>query len=164
MLPAAAYFALHFLLYILVLRRLGAFRREKVIFFYHAGPAICLAACAAAAVVLRPSADRLAGAALVVSLQGIYSLSFLELWSLAQGGYSLSILNYFESARRAGRPGDPADLEAIGESKKSDRLAALERLSLVQPTGPRYALTRRGRVVSTVLRGVTRLANLKDVG
>jgi hypothetical protein len=152
----AGYLALHFGLYVLVFRHLAAFRRESLIFRYHAFSALASATVAALAVAWNPSAERWAEATLVVGLHGIYSLSFLELWSLAQGGYSLRILMDLE---RVGPAPDWAILEEIGAAKKANRLANLQRLGLLQAQDGRLFLSRRGRWVAAALAGIVRLIN-----
>src|SRR5207248_3861685 len=97
-----AYVAAHFGLYALVLRRLPRFIEERVIFAYHAVSAVVLT-------VLAPGlwlVGVIDFATLVglVSLHGLYSMSFLELWSLSQGGYSLQILDLIERSEAAGAP------------------------------------------------------------
>jgi hypothetical protein len=159
-----SYILLHLGLYVLLFRHLDLLKQERAIFLYHAVPALGLTVFALLTVLAGAAADRLAQALLLISLQGIYSLSFLELWSLTEGGYSLSILSYFESARRAGRQPDLADLEHIGAGKKTNRLASLQRLSLLQPTGRGFRLTWRGRIVSAALHVLCSLANLENVG
>jgi hypothetical protein len=154
----------HFGLYALLLRHLGAFGRERGIFLYHAVPAAAVAVAALAAAVAAPAWAGPAEVVLVIGLQGIYSLSFLELWALAEGGYSVAILIRLEAARRAAAEVDPAGLEQFGAGKKTGRLAGLQRLSLIQPEGQGYRLTRRGRVVAAAMHALARLSNLKEAG
>jgi hypothetical protein len=99
-------------------------------------------------------------AAALLSLHGLYSLSFLELWSLAEGGYSLSILTHID--RGAGRAlVEVSALKEIGGSKKQSRLLDLKRLGLVERADERLRLTRRGQLVAAVLAGLAWLANLR---
>jgi hypothetical protein len=147
-----------------VLRHLDAFRKERVIFLYHTLPAGAVGLAALAAALAVPAPVMLAKAALVMSLHGIYSLSFLELWSLAQGCYSVSILGYLEGARRSGVPADMAELEKIGADKKKNRLDNLQRLALIRRKGQGFGLSWSGRVVATGLHVLMCLANLKEAG
>ncbi|HJT78345.1 MAG TPA: hypothetical protein VJ739_14170 [Gemmataceae bacterium] len=158
------YVAAHFAAYVLLFRHRAAFRRERPIFLYHAGPALAVTLTALALALAAPTPGRLAAFVLVVSLHGVYSISFLELWSLAQGGYSVNMLGWFERANAAGARPDLAELETIGSGKKADRLGGLQRLGLLQPHGPGYRLTGRGRLVAAALYGILRLANLKEPG
>ena len=112
-----AYLSAHFLLYALVFRNLRFFYQEKNIFLYHAISFFSLSAAGAGLLVWEPAA--LGRVIAAVSLHGIYSLSFLELWALSDGGYSLRILDQID------QPGAAADfksLEVLGASKKKYRL------------------------------------------
>lgn len=159
----------HLLLYVLVLRRRDAFRSERVIFRYHVLSALLLTAVAltglAATVAgwLAPgSGVNLDTAVAVVALHGTYSLSFLEVWSLAEGGYSLQILEHVRSAEQAGRPLDVAALRAIGSAKQASRLDGLGRLGLVRQHGEQIELTGVGRVIAAVLASIAWLTNVQD--
>jgi len=111
------------------------------------------------AAVCYPTDEQVAGAVMIVGLQGIYSLSFLELWSLAQGGYSLRILMDWEAT---GRTPDWTGLQRIGAAKKANRLASLQRLSLLLTHQSNFSLSRRGRLVAAALAGVNRLIGQKQ--
>jgi hypothetical protein len=99
-----------------------------------------------------------------ISLHGIYSTSFLELWSLAEGGYSLSILRLLRDAGVDGRSVQPATLQAIGARKKGSRLQGVLKLRLVRQRRDQFELTRAGQVVAHVLAGVAWAANLRELG
>src|SRR3954454_15181823 len=90
------YLALHALVYATVLRPRDAFRRERGIFAYHALSAVGVTLVVLARLALAPSLDTLATFVAVVCLHGIYSTSFLEVWSLSQASYSLKILRHVE--------------------------------------------------------------------
>ena len=156
----ASYLAAHFLAY-LWLRRLAALRTEKGIFLYHLVPALVMSAIALIAALENP-AFGLAGLAALLAAQGLYSLSFLELWTLAQGGYSLSIIAEVVRAEAAGTPPDLAGLAAIGEAKQSDRVSALRAMGLVQDASDRIELTPRGRAVAFALHALRRWVDPAD--
>lgn len=151
LLAIAAYLAVHFAVYVLVLRHRAGLRSEKGIFLYHFVSAVVAALAGTVFAVLEPEQFGLSGLVLVLSLHGIYSLSFLELWSLAQGGYSLSILAEVSQAEASGREPDFSGLAAIGQAKQTDRIAALEKLGLVSGTQGRIALTARGSGIAFLL-------------
>lgn len=163
---AGCYLACHLLLYVTALRTLAAFSRETIIFRYHWVSAVIVGSVVTVAVANTRSWSDLAAAVGVLSLHGIYSMSFLELWSLAQGGYSLSIL---EEAGRVGPPGesivesqrDVSILHQIGASKTRNRLETVERLGLVRGQGDLIALTPFGRVVAGALGVIARILNLR---
>jgi hypothetical protein len=150
-----AWLAAHFLIYALALRCTPRFQSEKTIFLYHLGSALLFGVVAILSAALSP-AFGVAGVVLVLSLHGIYSLSFLELWSLAQGGYSLSIIASVAQAEASDGEPDYLALAAIGEAKQEDRVAALERLGLVATTGGRISLTTRGGVIASLLHALRR--------
>ncbi|MBY0527545.1 MAG: hypothetical protein K2R98_29380 [Gemmataceae bacterium] len=155
------YLGAHLTLYLVLCRHLAAFQRERVIFLYHALPAACVAALCAAAVLDWPSVDTLAQAVIVVGIQGIYSLSFLELWSLSQIGYSLGILMAFEAGRQSGDTPDLRPFEAMGEQKKAGRIEGLTRLGLVNAEGQTLQLTPLGKIGTAALRALGWWINLR---
>jgi len=81
LLAIAAYLAVHFAAYVLVLRHRAGLRSEKGIFLYHLASAVFAGLAGVAFAVFEPDRFGLSGLVLVLSLHGIYSLSFLELWS-----------------------------------------------------------------------------------
>lgn len=121
------YLGAHFLLYAVWLRRVQLFARENVIFLYH------FLSWVAAAAVLGGSQPALF--VFYGSLHGIYSLSFLALWSSSDGGYSLRILNHIDRALASGEKIRWRDLENLGTLKKEDRTGSLEKLGLVRCSG-----------------------------
>jgi hypothetical protein len=158
------YLPAHLLVYIVVLRRLALFRREGPMLLFHALPAAVAAASALVLAVAAPGPSTLCQAVIVISMQGIYSLSFLELWSLTQAGYSLTILSCFCAAGGVSSGHDLAPLQQLGASKRANRLAGLLRLHLIRSQGDRVRLTRGGRVVAALLWCLARTVNLKGLG
>jgi len=156
LLAIVAYLAAHFAAYVLVLRHRAGLRSEKGIFLYHFASAVFAGLAGVAFAVLEPDRFGLSGLVLVLSLHGIYSLSFLELWSLAQGGFSLSILAGVAQAEASGKEPDFSGLAAIWQAKQVDRVAALEKLGLVSGTDGRIALTARGGRVAFLLHALRR--------
>lgn len=96
-----------------------------------------------------------------MSLHGIYSLSFLELWSLAQGGYSLNILEYIHSKGEVGVEADLSQLKQIGSFKKANRIDSLQRLKLIRHQEEQLSLTQFGLFTIFFLRSIAWLVNLK---
>jgi len=150
----AAYLAAHLAAYIAGLRRLALLRTEKGIFLYHFSSAVFTGLAAVVAAFSYPEDFGFAGCVLVLSVHGIYSLSFLELWSLAQGGYSLSIIAGVAEAEGKGTAPDFSALTAIGEGKLAGRIAALEKLQLIAKSGEHLGLTSRGVTVARMLHGL----------
>jgi hypothetical protein len=161
---SALYFVLHVGLYVLVLRRLSRFGSERSILLYH-----LIAAVAFSALVLlggatcdRPAA--LTTASGLIFAHGIYSMSFLELWSLAQGSYSLTVLHSVVRRDRVSRLQLVAELAEVGEGKKRGRLTALAGLGLLRRDGEAVELTARGRLLSHGLRFLVWIANPEEAG
>lgn len=152
----AAVLAAHFAAYVLGLRRTAQLRSEKGIFLYHFVSALACGLAAVAAAFADPVGFGVAGLVIVLSAHGIYSLSFLELWSLAQGGYSLSIIAGIAKAEAAGVEPDFSGLAAIGVAKQNDRVVALERMGLIATSGDRISLTSRGSAIAAVLHALRR--------
>ena len=143
-----AYLVLHFALYATLFRHQRLTGTERGVFLYHLVPA--------AAWVIGLSAFALAVPAvgvtevfLVGALHGIYSLSFLELWALADGGYSLAILERLESG--GGQRAGLGDMEQLGKAKNQARLADLVRSGLVEDRGGSYRLTAAGRAAAGLI-------------
>src|SRR5437867_732202 len=132
------YLTLHLTLYLAFLRNRDTFRRERGIFAYHVLSA-AVSVSAVTGVVFFAPAEALAVLAVVVSLHGIYSMSFLELWSLSQGSYSITILRSLDQAG-AETSLDEAALEAVGADKRENRLKGLESMGLTWQDGDRAEL------------------------
>jgi hypothetical protein len=158
----AAYIAAHLLLYVAVLRQRPAFRQEKVIFAYHALSAVGVTLAALVEPLVLGTPYDLQWIVAIVGLHGIYSTSFLELWSLAEGGYSLQILEELDRADRQGQPADVEALRAIGVAKQGNRLAGLASIGLVRQDGGRVGLTGAGRLVASVFALLAWLTNVRD--
>jgi hypothetical protein len=99
-----------------------------------------------------------------ISAHGIYSTSFLELWSLSEGGYSLSILRLLKDARASGRVVEPSVLHEIGARKKGNRVNGLLRLGLARQDAGHIELTVFGRLTAAVFGSIAWAANLREIG
>lgn len=159
-----AYLALHLVVYVVKLRDLAAFGQEATIFGYHLWSAVVVSGLSVVACLAAPSMQRLAAALAAISLHGIYSTSFLELWSLSEGGYSLSILRLLRDARLKGQIVQPATLQAIGARKKGSRLQGVFKLRLARQRRDEFELTPLGRAVAEVLAAVAWATNLRELG
>lgn len=99
----------------------------------------------------------------IIALHIIYSISFLEIWSFSQGSYSSQIIRNI-----AKNPGITAQqaialMSHIGNSKRLERVVALQRLRLIKDQ-EEISLTPAGRCVSNFILGICWLANWKDRG
>ena len=150
------YLTAHLCVYAFVLRRLERFRSEKSVFLFHLVSALFMTVIAAGYALFepRPELFGLPGVVLVLSVHGIYSLSFLELWSLAQGGYSLSVLATIKLAQESRTEPDFAKLERIGKTKLQNRIEGLKKLGLITVQDRQVTLTTRGRIVAAGLAGL----------
>jgi hypothetical protein len=159
-----SYLALHFLLYVLVLRGRPLVQSERGIFLYHFGSAAVLTLVALCFAVTYFSDAAIAIAIGLSALHGIYSLSFLELWTLAEGSYSMSILTGIASRGTLSRNALIAAFARIGDAKKSDRLAVLSNLSLGSRDGNHWRLSSRGRLLASLLNILIWLAAISKCG
>ena len=159
-----AYTLVHLSAYLLLFRTRPAFERESVVFRYHLLSFGGLAVVTGLLLLLPDGPVDVAAAVGGIALHGIYSTSFLELWSLAQGGYSLQILEAVGRFSRTDGGVDRAVLRAIGEAKRSGRLDGLVQLGLVRRSGRQVSLTPGGQVVANLLAIVVWLANVKERG
>jgi hypothetical protein len=160
LLLASILILIHFLAYCLWLRKLKSFRSERSIFLYHLWSGAILAA---AIIVGGSGVATLPQSIGALSMHGIYSLSFLEIWSLSQGSYSISIL-IAASRRGILKTSDLKAFVDIGDAKQAARLHALERLRLICTAGDTARLTIAGQLAAAALGMFCRLSNLKHVG
>ena len=99
----------------------------------------------------------------MASLHGIYSLSFLELWSLCEAGYSLRVLDQVDKAFVDGQDFDRASLRNLGASKKENRAKDLETLGLLSKKDDKFTLSAKGRGLAIFLQGITWPSNAKRI-
>jgi hypothetical protein len=161
---AIVYLFTHFFLYVLVLRHQPYFQTEKGIFLYHLISAMVCVFASAVIVLIRRDEEAFSIACALVAAHGIYSISFLELWSLAQGSYSLSIMGRGGSDRVPSRAELVDSFSRIGNAKKADRLSGLAGSQLIRLDGNHWKLSGSGAIVASMLRGLLWLANIKERG
>ena len=159
------YLATHAGLYFAVLRGLPKLSSEKGIFLYHFGSAILVAGGWGIWAIANGGSDAWAWFVCAVMLHGIYSLSFLELWALADDSYSLAIM---EILRRGGTVSGPVllqRLESIGLCKQTSRLDALQAIGLVREVGDgSFTPTSAGRAAALLGRVLLFLVNVRKYG
>jgi hypothetical protein len=144
-----------------VLRKVDAFRSERGVFAYHAISAAAVSLTALLVAALAPSFDALAMLVAVVCLHGIYSMTFLEVWSLSQGSYSLTILSAVDHSP-PGTPLDEPRLEAVGVGKRQQRLSGMTELGLARIDDEDVSLTPFGTLVGSGLGLIAWLANVRQ--
>jgi hypothetical protein len=157
------YLAGHAALYFLALRDRPALASESGIFCYHFASAFCMSVIfgiwAAAG-----GSDAWTWFVGAVMLHGIYSLSFLELWALADDSFSLAIMQAIDRTGVASRDTLGQMLAATGTRKRTLRLDDLVRIGLLRRTGDAVALTWVGRAGVLFGRGLLFLANVRRYG
>jgi len=144
---------LHFLIYILLVRNRPALYGERKILLYHCGSAFACSFVALALLIAFRCEQRSAMiAAGITAIHGIYSISFLELWSLAQGSYSIRILMGVQGSSGIGRHELHRCFFAIGEAKRTNRISSLSRAGLIVSDGEFWKLTLLGCLAVAGLR------------
>lgn len=98
------------------------------------------------------------------TFHGIYSLSFLEIWSLSEGGYSLQILNIIDKYSGSLPDSSFRILVQVGDEKKKDRIKSLAKLNLINLSGDEISLTGYGKFASYGIKFVRTLANIYKAG
>jgi hypothetical protein len=156
------YLVLHAGLYFVILRNRPAVASEKGIFRYHLASAVAVTGVVALWALVAGDPEAWTWFVAVIMLHGIYSLSFLELWALADDSYSVAIM---ELVGRNDGVALVQRFEEIGISKQTSRLDALQALGLVGPLADgSFALTSKGRAAAIVGRAVLFLVNVRKFG
>ena len=162
LLGSVGYLVLHALAYFVVLRALPAFTSERGAFLYHFCSGVLFTLAAAVCWLWVPASQITTALAVgTVMLHGVYSLSFLEVWSLTEGGYSLQIMRAIGDSEAAGQPLSVSELEQVGRGKQSSRTASLEKFGWISRAEGSFRLTPRGRLVATVLYGLRALVSTR---
>jgi hypothetical protein len=158
------YLLIHAALYFAILRDRGVLDSERAIFLYHFASATILIGAFGIWVLASSDPDKWSWFVCVVMLHGIYSLSFLELWALADDSYSLAIMQIIGRGSAAGL--EPMqELEAVGVRKRAARLHTLLASGLVREGGNgSLTLTAAGRTAVAFGRSVLFLVNVLDHG
>ena len=133
------YPCIHLLCYTLFLRRLEVFKKEKVIFLWHVLSFLLLCGSILIAILsgvtLLDYPIDIIALAIGIGIHGVYSLSFLELWSITQIGYSLAIIMDIGDAGECGMPQEQMpNYKAVGDKKRQERIVSLKALKLIEET------------------------------
>jgi hypothetical protein len=151
----------HLLAYFAVLRHLRVFTAERTILAYHV-----VAFAIVLVLVLVAFANGTIGFAALcglLALQFVYSISFLELWSLAQGSYSLQILSRVSRKGSVSREEILATCEKIGAGKKRHRLDNLLTYKLAARSADgRLELSMLGAMLVRSLGAIMRLSTIRS--
>ena len=152
----------HFLAYAVWLRHTGRLATEKAILKYHLFSACALTIIAVSCIAILPGDEVIAIAVGVVFAHGIYSLTFLELWTLSQISYTRDMLLKARDAEL--NAGATEDLARIGDRKRIERLEALSRTGLIRREHGRWAHGPLGRLFARFLVLVLWLPDLRSRG
>jgi hypothetical protein len=155
---------LHMLFYALLVRRMRGMYGERQIFLYHLASACTVTVLALCAWFIAPSAKAATMAIALIAAHGIYSMTFLEFWSLSQISYSREILLCAQRGEIDDAGSVPARLVEIGDVKRSGRIGSLQQLGLLVQRDGALELTGRGRVASALLRLLQWLPNMRGAG
>ena len=152
-------------LYFAVLRDAAALASEKGIFLYHFISAILLAGGFGLWAASQGDSNAWTWFACAIMLHGLYSVSLLELWALADDSYSVAILEIIDQGGPAAVPALMQRLEEIGMCKQSSRLDALRTIGLVRDTPDgSVALTPPGRAAVVLGRLLLFLVDARKYG
>lgn len=157
---AVVWCASHLGLFVVLRGRLAS--AEAAILKFHVG-SFCIFAglCVPVFLIADDVSPTVAVGALAV--HGIYSLSFLELWSLAEGGYSLQLLSALELGP-ASRSGVTSFVAEIGDAKREARIRSLEAARLIATSDGRLTLTARGRLAAGAIAILRKIAGFREAG
>jgi hypothetical protein len=153
---------LHFLLYAGILRHRPLFQTERGIFFYHFFSVLLMSMIVVTIGLGFRNEVMFAAALGQIAMHGVYSVSFLELWSLSQGSYSLSIMGGTGEEVSYAKLVDAFSM--VGNQKKEGRVVGLTSFRLVCLDGKQWRLTSAGRLLANILAGILWLANIRERG
>lgn len=154
---------IHFLLYMLVLRRQGPASPETAILRLHIFSFVTLLLAGVAYVVSALDSENVAGLFAALALHAIYSMTFLEAWSVTQGSFVFWTLSRIDAAQ--GRSPDLRKLEQVGAAKQTKRLQDLASLGLIHcGQDSAWELTWLGRLTHAVVELLAFVTNIRRSG
>ena len=153
----------HFLLYVTFVRRSYSANPEEAILRFHIFSFLSVLLASAAYVISAPESENVAGLFAALALHAIYSMTFLEVWSVTQGSFVFWTLSRIDAAQ--GRPLDLRTLEEVGTAKRAKRLQDLASLGLVhRAQDGAWRLTRSGRLAHVVIELIAFVTNIRRSG
>lgn len=153
----------HFLLYLFIFRHFEYFRQEKTIFMFHMVFFLLLFITC----LFLWWIDVLGTATLlgILSIALIYHMTFLSVWSLAEGSYSLQILVAVTHYKMIPESELITKTEYIGNDKKQNRLEHLLKSGIVKKIDHnRFTLSRFGKFIHYSLHAIKIFSNIKTRG
>ena len=135
--------------YFLYLRRRLMQDAEGAVLKYHV-VSFCLTAAICGALAVSMDRDGFAAWVAAVCLHAIFSMSFLELWSVSEGSFFLAVMDRLVAWRKTGggQPFDVSPLAEIGRRKRINRLDALLGKGWIAEKNGMLSLTGTGRAVA----------------
>ena len=158
------YLVLHLLIYVAKLRYLSSFKTERGIFLYHLISFLLFTIVCLVGYTTVPSGATIATALGLVAMHGVYSTSFLELWSLAQGSYSISIITGSEAGTSLTREELVAEFAESVTKKKAIAFPLWCGYRSLSAPGILWQLTRWGHLLASVLAGLLWIVDVKNAG
>lgn len=153
---ALAWCALHFVAFILWLH--WGHRSERSVLIFHLVSFVIFCSVVLLAVVA--SAIPFTIAVGMIAVHAMYSLSVLELWTLSEGSYAISMLASLKATPVTGTE-LAARFRPLGEQKRISRIEALEKSGAITINGE-LKLTQRGAKSARVVSLLRWLANIRD--
>lgn len=155
----------HLLLYLSGLKRSHRLRAESSILLYHVASFVLVGGSGLLAWWRAGggTGESLAEFVAAISLHGIYSMSFLALWSSAQGGYSFHMMKALHAGPWV-RGDFVEEFVRTGDDKRGNRLESLAGAGLIAEDQGRYHVTPRGRWLAWLLRALYGLHNTRQAG
>jgi hypothetical protein len=160
--PSLILILTHFVIYIIFLRDI--LQTEKSIFSYFAIFYLVLLIWTFLCLLSNFDSLFIAAFIFINSINAIYCISFLELWSLSQISFSYDVLLKAKNEPLSNESPTILDLISIGNSKRSKRMDSLCNIGVMRKMNDVYILTKIGRVVSYFLSIILWMPNLKNRG
>lgn len=157
------FISFHFFSYIIFFRHLLSFRQEQVILLFHV--VFFLMISIGLMIIWRINLYGTFTFLGLISLMLIYHMTFLGIWSLIQGSYSMQILLLVALHKTISEIDIIAKTQHIGMAKKQSRLRHLLVMRLAQQIElNKLNLTRIGKFVNYFFRNIKLLAHIKNAG
>lgn len=139
-------------------------KTEQSIFGYHFLIFVLILLCSTFNFYLLPIEENFYTCVLACSIAAIYSLTFLELWTLSQISYSREILLKAKEKILNSNSSDTEELQQLGAKKRMERLSSLKNMGLLSEDQGLWSLTPKGKTIALSLIALLKISNLKDRG
>ena len=152
----------HIIFYFLYIR--NNFRTEMAIFLYFFLYYLITFILSCIIFYINDNSNSIAPIILINSVNGIYCLSFLELWSLSQISYSYEILKRVKLGGISIASKEIIEMQNVGDAKRVSRLQSLSNIKILEKNGSQWRLSSFGKFISLTLTIILWLPNLKNRG